>query len=180
MSWLKCGLHDNFWENSVTFWKSYGPILGASICWGHSVLQTLTVVADILKDLSKPSRGRYMEILNRKFVIICNFQFIIPPVFTLSIHPPGCLPICDILKRQWWNFIKLCKHIDIHKMNIYNRKRWAWDQYCYESLPFVLSLISWKGNDGNSPNFANTKLTFIIEKYGIGTNSIRVIAFCNS
>ena len=55
----------NFWANSVkfsgsyspiNFWaifkkkilQSYGPILGASICWGHSVLQTLALVYIIM------------------------------------------------------------------------------------------------------------------------------------
>ena len=48
-------------------------------------------------------------------------------VFTLSIHLSFHLSatfwfILDILKSQWWNFVKLCKHIDIDKINIYNRK----------------------------------------------------------
>ena len=33
-----------FWVNSIKFlWKD-GPILGVSICWGHSVLQTVALV----------------------------------------------------------------------------------------------------------------------------------------
>ena len=28
----------------------------------------------------------------------------------------------NILKRQWWKFIKFCRHIDIVKMYVYNRK----------------------------------------------------------
>ena len=32
-------------------------------------------------------------------------------------------PLVNTLKMQWQNFIKFGKHIDIHKMNIYNRKK---------------------------------------------------------
>ena len=35
----------------------------------------------------------------------------------------------NILKRQWQNFIKFGKNIDIHKMNIYNRKIRARGQF---------------------------------------------------
>ena len=28
----------------------------------------------------------------------------------------------NILKRQWWKFIKFCRHIDIDSMYVYNRK----------------------------------------------------------
>ena len=40
-----------------------------------------------------------------------------------SCCPSVCLSFWffNILKRRW-NFIKFGKHIDIHKMNIYNRK----------------------------------------------------------
>ena len=31
----------NFWTYFIKFLQSYGPILGANICWGHSVLQRL-------------------------------------------------------------------------------------------------------------------------------------------
>ena len=31
----------NFWANFIKFLPSYGPLLGASICWRHSVLQML-------------------------------------------------------------------------------------------------------------------------------------------
>ena len=44
----------------------------------------------------------------------------------------------SILKRQWWKFIKLCRHIDIDKMYVYNRKLRARGQFCWELLPFVI------------------------------------------
>ena len=41
-----------------------------------------------------------------------------------------------ILNKQWWNFLKLCKHIDFHKMNICIRIKRAMGQlymsYCPE------------------------------------------------
>ena len=45
------------------------------------------------------------------------------PSIHVSIHPS--MMFCfflNILKRQWWKFIKLCRHIDIDKMYVYNRK----------------------------------------------------------
>ena len=58
-------------------------------------------------------------------------------VFTLSVCPSGCYShpsvtfwFFSILKRQWWNFINFGKHIDIHKMNIYNRKIRTRGQFC--------------------------------------------------
>ena len=55
----------------------------------------------------------------------------------MSVHPSVCPSlICwfffNISKRQWWKFIKFCRHIDINKMYIYNRK-WVIDlcnSYC--------------------------------------------------
>ena len=49
-------------------------------------------------------------------------------VFTLSVRARH-FDFFYILKRQWWNFIKLCKHIDSHKINICNRKIRAWGQF---------------------------------------------------
>ena len=37
----------------------------------------------------------------------------------------------NILNRQWWNFIRLCKHIDNHKMNICIRIKRARGQFSY-------------------------------------------------
>ena len=37
-----------FQANSITFQRSYGPFLGASICWGRSVLQTLSLVSCLI------------------------------------------------------------------------------------------------------------------------------------
>ena len=55
------------------------------------------------------------------------------PLEGTSIHPSICPSATfwffNILKRQWWNFIKFGKHIDIHKMNIYNRKIMARGQF---------------------------------------------------
>ena len=54
----------------------------------------------------------------------------------LSVFPSVCLSVTfwfffNILKRQWWKFIKFCRHIDIDKMYIYNRKLRAMGQfYC--------------------------------------------------
>ena len=39
--WWELWPNFNFWANFIKFLPSYGPLLGASICWGHSVLQTL-------------------------------------------------------------------------------------------------------------------------------------------
>ena len=36
----------------------------------------------------------------------------------------------NILKRQWWKFIKFCRHIDIDKMYVYNRQLRARGQFC--------------------------------------------------
>ena len=33
-------------------------------------------------------------------------------------------------KRQWWKFFKLCRHIDIDKMYLNNRKLRVTDQFC--------------------------------------------------
>ena len=41
----------------------------------------------------------------------------------------------NILKRQWWKFIKFCRHIDIDKMNVYNRKLRARGQFCWSYCP---------------------------------------------
>ena len=42
------------------------------------------------------------------------------------------------LNRQLWNFIKFCEHIDIHKINIYNRKIWSRGPFLLELLLFVI------------------------------------------
>ena len=61
-------------------------------------------------------------------------------VFTLSIHLSVHVSVhpsvtfwffFNILKRQWWKFIKFCRHIDIDKMYIYNRKLRARGQFCW-------------------------------------------------
>ena len=44
----------------------------------------------------------------------------------------------NIFNRQWWNFIKPCKHIDILKINIYYRKIRASGPILLELLPFVI------------------------------------------
>ena len=36
----------------------------------------------------------------------------------------------NILNMQWWNFIKVCEHIDIYKMNICIRIERAKGQFC--------------------------------------------------
>ena len=41
----------------------------------------------------------------------------------------------NILKRQWWKFIKFCRHIDIDKMYVYNRKLRARGQFCWSYCP---------------------------------------------
>ena len=41
----------------------------------------------------------------------------------------------NILKRQWWKFIKFCRHIDIDKMYVYNRKLRARGQFCCSYCP---------------------------------------------
>ena len=40
-----------------------------------------------------------------------------------------------ILKRQLWKFIKFCRHIDINKMYVYNRKLRARGQFCWSYCP---------------------------------------------
>ena len=43
----------------------------------------------------------------------------------LSICPSAMFwSFFNIMKRQWWNFIRLCEHVEIHKMNIYMRTIW--------------------------------------------------------
>ena len=89
---------------------------------------------------------------NIKFITICrlrrlseafedfriSYEHLSFPQQTVFVAGPGrggrgilfsrCPSIRDVLvfqyleKRQWWNFIKFGKHIDIHKMNIYNSK----------------------------------------------------------
>ena len=55
---------------------------------------------------------------------------------------------------------------------------------CVRPWCFGFSLISWKGSDGNSSNFADALIViicmFIIENEGLGANSLGVIALCNS
>ena len=41
----------------------------------------------------------------------------------------------NTLKRQWWKFIKFCRHIDIDKMSVYNRKLRARGQFCWSYCP---------------------------------------------
>ena len=41
----------------------------------------------------------------------------------------------NILKRQWWKFIKLCRHIDIDNMYVYNRQLRARGQFCWSYCP---------------------------------------------
>ena len=46
-----------------------------------------------------------------------------------SIYPSATFWFFIILKRQWRNFIKFDKHIDIHEMNIYDSKIRARGQF---------------------------------------------------
>ena len=41
----------------------------------------------------------------------------------------------NILKRQWWKFIKFCSLIDIDKMYVYNRKLRAGGQFRWSYCP---------------------------------------------
>ena len=55
---------------------------------------------------------------------------IVSPSFRACVHPSVTFWFfLNVLKRQWWKFIKLCRHIDIDKMYIYNKKLKARDQY---------------------------------------------------
>ena len=49
----------------------------------------------------------------------------------------------------------------------------------YPSILTVFSLISWKGNDENASNFADTlisiRCTFIIKSWGVGANSVQLV-----
>ena len=48
----------------------------------------------------------------------------------------------NIFSRQWWNFIRPCKHIDILKINIYNRKIRVWGQFFVILNGFCLCMDS--------------------------------------
>ena len=71
-------------------------------------------------------------------------------VFTLSVRPsvrasvrPCVRPsvtfcFLNILKSQCWNFIKLCKHINICKTNTFNKKGKGYGPILLELFPFVV------------------------------------------
>ena len=80
-------------------------------------------------------------------------QFFLYPLQTMFVgrvycfhivHPSSRPSVCpfvkfcfffNILKRQWWKFIKFCRHIDIDKMNVYNRKLRIRGQFCWSYCP---------------------------------------------
>ena len=71
------------------------------------------------------------------------FQLFIPlwgyTVFRLSGRPAVTFWFfLNILKRQLWKFIYVCRPIDVDEMYIYNRKLKARGQFCWELLPFVI------------------------------------------
>ena len=85
-----------------------------------------------------------------KFLVIKkhSVSIFIPPtnyvcegVYCFHVRPCVCRPsmtfwfFLNILKRQWWKFIKLCRHIDIDKMYFYNRKLRARGQFCWSYCP---------------------------------------------
>ena len=65
------------------------------------------------KGLSAPALGLYTCIKALKAL-----KYIPRPGVRWAFTGPLVLWFLNILNRQWWNFIKLYKHIDIHKMNI--------------------------------------------------------------
>ena len=61
-------------------------------------------------------------------------------VYCFHVRPSFCPSMTfwfflNILKRQRWKFIKICRHIDINKMYIYNRKLRARGQFCGSYCP---------------------------------------------
>ena len=66
------------------------------------------------------------------------FVGVVVNCFTLSVFLSVCLFVSlsmtfwfflNILKSQWWKFIKFCRHIDIDKLYLYNRKLRARGQF---------------------------------------------------
>ena len=87
-------------------------------------------------------------------------------VFT-SVHPSARdILVFRYLEKAMTEFHNIWQHIDIHKMNIYNRKIRARGHFFLELLPFVIlnlrlfgfSLLTWTCNDGISSNFAANTL----------------------
>ena len=61
---------------------------------------------------------------------------IVRPSIRLSVRPSVTFWFFfNILKRQWWKFIKFCRHIDIDKMYVYNRKLRARGQFYWSYCP---------------------------------------------
>ena len=94
--------------------------------------------------------------INCTTYISCNFIFIPPQTVCVgrgrvilfsrrpSIHLSVRVSIypsvtfwffLNILKRQWWKLIKLCRHIYINKMYVYNRKLRFRGQFCWSYCP---------------------------------------------
>ena len=48
----------------------------------------------------------------------------------------------NILKRQLWKFFKLCRHIDIDEMYIYNRKLRARGQFYWLLYPLQNGVLA--------------------------------------
>ena len=83
--------------------------------------------------------------ISQKLFIPPQTMFVVVyTVFTLRVHPSfhPCVRLSvtfwfflNILKRQLWKFIKLCIHIDIDKMYVYNKELRARAQFCWSYCP---------------------------------------------
>ena len=72
----------------------------------------------------------------RKLCLWGGILFSRCPSVRLSVRPSVMFWFFfNILKRQWWKFIKFCRHIDIDKMYVYNRKLRARGQFCWSYCP---------------------------------------------
>ena len=72
----------------------------------------------------------------RKLCLLGDILFSCCPSIRLSVRPSVTFWFFfNILKRQWWQFIKFCRHIDIDKMYVYNRKLRARGQFCWSYCP---------------------------------------------
>ena len=122
-------------------------IKAVKTCGNRWSLWQFISVCGILELTSTIMHTRMTHIIIPPANYVCGGVYcfhVVHPSVRPSVFPSVCLSIrpsvtfwffFNILKRQWWKFIKFCRHIDIDEMYVYNRKLRARGQFCWSYCP---------------------------------------------
>ena len=130
-----CHVTAQLWHKRKSRYIQYlnnPKVLDRQVCWRSSLIR---VILSCFSGFFQV----YCTTLMYPFFFNTRLQTVLVGGILLSRCLSATFWFFNIVKRQWWNFIKFGKHIDIHKMNIYYRKIRARDQFIFlEFLPFVI------------------------------------------